>query len=185
MVTGASTADLAVILIDARKGVLTQTRRHSYLVSLLGFGASCWPSTRWISSTTRRTSSSASSATTASSRDASASTTSRAFPISAVHGDNVVQPRDAMPWYTGPTLLEHLETRAGRRRSRGEAVPDAGAVGEPAESRLSRASPASIVERHRAAGRRRSRRCPRAVRAASRGSSSAIATSPSRRPASR
>jgi bifunctional enzyme CysN/CysC len=48
MVTGASTADLAVILIDARKGVLTQTRRHSYLVSLLGIRrTSCWRSTRW------------------------------------------------------------------------------------------------------------------------------------------
>ena len=53
MVTGASTADLAVILIDARKGVLTQTRRHSYLVSLLGIRTSCWRSTRWTWSTTR------------------------------------------------------------------------------------------------------------------------------------
>ena len=53
MVTGASTADLAVILIDARKGVLTQTRRHSYLVSLLGIRTSCSRSTRWTSSTTR------------------------------------------------------------------------------------------------------------------------------------
>jgi bifunctional enzyme CysN/CysC len=51
MVTGASTADLAVILIDARKGVLTQTRRHSYLVHLLGIRHACWPSTRWIWST--------------------------------------------------------------------------------------------------------------------------------------
>jgi len=42
MVTGASTADLAVILIDARKGVLTQTRRHSYLAALLGFATSWW-----------------------------------------------------------------------------------------------------------------------------------------------
>jgi bifunctional enzyme CysN/CysC len=49
MVTGASTADLAVILIDARKGVLTQTRRHSYLVNLLGIrNIWCWRSTRWI-----------------------------------------------------------------------------------------------------------------------------------------
>ena len=48
MVTGASTADLAVILIDARKGVLTQTRRHSYLAQLVGIRRSCWRSTRWI-----------------------------------------------------------------------------------------------------------------------------------------
>ena len=49
MVTGASTADMAVILIDARKGVLTQTRRHSYIAHLFGIRKSCWRSTRWIS----------------------------------------------------------------------------------------------------------------------------------------
>ena len=59
MVTGASTADLAVILIDARKGILTQTRRHSFLVNLIGIRKVwCWRSTRWTwSTTTRRTSS--------------------------------------------------------------------------------------------------------------------------------
>jgi bifunctional enzyme CysN/CysC len=77
MVTGASTADVAIILVDARKGVLTQTRRHSFLVSLLGIRAWCWPSTRWTSSTTRRRSSTPSSTSTATSPAASASTTSR------------------------------------------------------------------------------------------------------------
>jgi sulfate adenylyltransferase subunit 1 len=52
MVTAASTADLAIILIDARKGVLTQTRRHSYLAHLLGIRQSSSPSTRWTWSTT-------------------------------------------------------------------------------------------------------------------------------------
>ncbi len=72
MVTGASTADLAVILIDARKGVLTQTRRHSFLVHLLGIRASCSRSTRWIWSATRRRPSRASSTITAPSPHASA-----------------------------------------------------------------------------------------------------------------
>ena len=48
MVTGASTAQVAIILVDARKGLLTQTRRHSYLVSLVGISMLSWRSTRWI-----------------------------------------------------------------------------------------------------------------------------------------
>ena len=48
MVTAASTANLAVILIDARKGVLTQTRRHTFITSLVVCRTLCWPSTKWI-----------------------------------------------------------------------------------------------------------------------------------------
>jgi bifunctional enzyme CysN/CysC len=51
MATGASTADLAVLLVDATKGILTQTRRHAYITTLLGIRTSCWPSTRWTLST--------------------------------------------------------------------------------------------------------------------------------------
>ena len=79
MVTGASTADVAVLLIDARKGVLTQTRRHSYLVSLLGSRRWRWRSTSSTWSATRRTYSTASSASTGTSRGRSGFTTSSAF----------------------------------------------------------------------------------------------------------
>jgi bifunctional enzyme CysN/CysC len=58
MATGASTADLAIVLVDARKGVLTQTRRHSFIASLLGIRTSCWRSTRSTSSATTPMSSS-------------------------------------------------------------------------------------------------------------------------------
>ena len=110
MVTGASTADVAVILVDARQGVIEQTRRHSYIVSMLelphvvytvnkmdlvGYsegrfdeivrelselGAQLGLHDAWM------------------------------IPISALKGDNVVDRTDAMPWYGGPTLLDHLET---------------------------------------------------------------------------
>lgn len=135
MVTGASTADIAVILVDARKGVLTQTRRHSYLVSLMGirqvvlainkmdlvgYSADCFYAIR---------------------REYEAFAAGLGFvditaiPISALHGDNVVKTIPAtslhpsssilhpcvsslqppasslnMPWYDGPTLMEYLES---------------------------------------------------------------------------
>jgi bifunctional enzyme CysN/CysC len=112
MVTGASTADLAVILIDARKGVLTQTRRHSFLVALLG--------TRKIVLAVNKMDLVGYSA------DAFGRIESeyRAFaaniglgdvtciPVSAVAGDNVVTRSAHMPWYSGPCLLGHLETVA-------------------------------------------------------------------------
>jgi bifunctional enzyme CysN/CysC len=99
MVTGASTADLAVILIDARKGVLTQTRRHSYLVSLLGIRKSCSRSTRWISSDYSE------QAFRDIERDYRTFAAQIGFsditaiPVSAVRGDNVVTSSSRMPWY--------------------------------------------------------------------------------------
>jgi bifunctional enzyme CysN/CysC len=109
MVTGASTADLAVILIDARKGVLTQTRRHSYLVSLLGI--------RRIVLAINKMDLVQYSAGVFSRIDAEyrefagriGLTDITSIPISAVHGDNVVDHSGAMAWYTGPALMEHLE----------------------------------------------------------------------------
>ena len=109
MVTGASTADLAVILIDARKGVLTQTRRHSYLVSLLGIRSVVLAVNKmdlvdYDEATFR-----------AIERDYRAFgarlgiTDIVAIPVSAVIGDNVVEPSVRMPWYAGPTLLRWLE----------------------------------------------------------------------------
>ncbi|WP_165816020.1 sulfate adenylyltransferase subunit CysN [Kumtagia ephedrae] len=110
MATGASTSDLAIVLIDARQGVLRQTRRHSIIASLLGirhivlainkidlvgFDAGVYGRIA---------------------EDYSAFARGLGFasvtpiPISARYGDNVSQRSDNTPWYSGPTLLEHLET---------------------------------------------------------------------------
>jgi sulfate adenylyltransferase large subunit len=110
MVTGASTADLAIILLDARKGVIEQTRRHSYLAAILGIphvvvavnkmdlAGFSEERFREIEQELRETSERLGL------RDV------QVIPISALRGDNVVERSDGMPWYEGPTLLEHLET---------------------------------------------------------------------------
>ncbi|MGY5810803.1 sulfate adenylyltransferase subunit CysN [Rhizobium sp. LEGMi198b] len=110
MATAASSADVAILLVDARKGVLTQTRRHAYLASLLGvrhvvaainkidsvgydeqiFDQTCkeissFSATLGFESITQ-------------------------IPISALHGDNIVRRAAHTPWYLGPTLMEFLET---------------------------------------------------------------------------
>jgi len=110
MVTGASTADLAVILVDARKGVLTQTRRHSYLVHLIGirhlvlavnkmdlvgyeksvFDSILRDYAEFVHSIGIRS--------------------FTAIPISGFKGDNIISPSASTPWYSGPTLMQHLET---------------------------------------------------------------------------
>lgn len=110
MVTGASTANLAIILMDARKGVITQTRRHSFLVSLLGikhvvvainkmdlmgyseevFDRICKDYTDFAAQLDLPD--------------------VHFFPLSALKGDNVVEKSDRMPWYHGRSLLEFLET---------------------------------------------------------------------------
>ncbi|ANY21012.1 Bifunctional enzyme CysN/CysC [Tsuneonella dongtanensis] len=110
MVTGASTADLALILIDARKGVLVQTRRHSYLCHLLGI--------RNIVLAVNKMD------LVAYSRDEFDRIVTEyshfaksigiesftAMPISGFKGDNITALSTNTPWYTGPTLVEHLET---------------------------------------------------------------------------
>jgi len=109
MVTGASTADLALVLVDARKGVLEQSRRHAFIASLLriphlvicinkmdlvGFDQDTFDQIRgeftgWA---------------------AKLEVPDVTFvPISALHGDNVVKRSERMPWYEGPSLLYHLE----------------------------------------------------------------------------
>ena len=110
MVTGASTADLAVILIDARKGVLTQTRRHSYIVSLLGirrvvvainkmdlvdFSRDVYDQIDRDYRELRR-------------KIGLGGIT--CIPCRRVHGDNIAHASANTPWYGGPTLLEHLES---------------------------------------------------------------------------
>ena len=110
MVTGASTADLAVILVDARKGLLTQTRRHSYLVALLGI--------RSIILAVNKLDMTAYSQEVFDSieseyRDFAAKvglTDITAIPLSALKGDNVTSPSANMPWYAGPTLVGHLDS---------------------------------------------------------------------------
>jgi sulfate adenylyltransferase large subunit len=110
MATGASTADVAIILVDARKGILTQSRRHAYIASLLG--------TPHIVAAVNKMDLVDYSAETfaALERDLQQLASKLgiegllSIPISALHGDNVVDRGTRMPWYEGPTLLEYLET---------------------------------------------------------------------------
>jgi bifunctional enzyme CysN/CysC len=110
MITGASTADLAVILIDARKGVLTQTRRHSYLAHLIGIERVALAVNKMdlVGFDRNRF-----EAIVADYRAFAASIgidRFEAFPISALGGDNIAARSANTPWYSGPTLIEHLET---------------------------------------------------------------------------
>ena len=110
MVTGASTADLAVILIDARKGVLTQTRRHSYLVSLIGIrkvvlAVNKMDLVGYDELTFDRI--------VADYRDFAKQIGINEFlpiPISGLVGDNITALSENMSWYKGPPLVEYLET---------------------------------------------------------------------------
>ena len=110
MVTGASTADAAVILIDARKGVLTQTRRHSFLVQLLRLRHVVLAVNKMDLVGYDQTTF---DAIVAEYRDFAARIglpEVTAIPLSGLTGDNIARASDAMPWYRGPTLIEHLET---------------------------------------------------------------------------
>ncbi|MCY3607401.1 MAG: sulfate adenylyltransferase subunit CysN [Acidimicrobiaceae bacterium] len=110
MATGASTCDLAVILIDARHGVLPQTKRHSHIASLLGIRQVVvavnkmdlvgWSQERFAEICEDYRS-------FAKALDFSEQSF---IPISALLGDNVVEPGDHLGWFDGPTLLQHLET---------------------------------------------------------------------------
>ena len=109
MVTGASTADLAVILVDARKGILTQTRRHSYLVAQLGIPRIVlavnkldlvdWSAERFHEIASAYTEFAAQLGVV----------DPVCIPMSALTGDNVTAPSDRMPWYEGPSLMQYLE----------------------------------------------------------------------------
>ena len=112
MITGASTADVAVILVDARKGVLTQTRRHSHLVSLIGIRkvvlavnkmdlvGHAQPVYQAIVDAYRDFA-----------RQIGLDDITP-IPLSALKGDNMLAPSERMPWYAGPTLMGYLETVA-------------------------------------------------------------------------
>ena len=110
MVTGASTADCAVLLLDARKGVLTQTRRHLYLVALLGIHHVALAVNKMdlVDFSAERF-----EAIEAEVRELAAGLGLEdvtCIPVSATDGDNVVVGSERTPWYDGPTLLAYLET---------------------------------------------------------------------------
>lgn len=110
MVTGASTADVAVILVDARKGVIEQTRRHSYITSMLELPHVVFAVNKMdlVDYSEERFDEIARELAGLGSQLGLHDTL--AIPMSALKGDNVVERTDAMPWYAGPTLLMHLET---------------------------------------------------------------------------
>lgn len=110
MATGASNCNLAIILVDARHGVVTQTRRHSFIVSLLGIkhvvvAVNKMDLVGWSEEVFERIRMETS--------DFAARlnfTDLHFIPISALNGDNVVERSEHTPWYDGPSLLHHLET---------------------------------------------------------------------------
>jgi len=110
MVTGASTADVAVILIDARKGILTQTRRHSYLVSLVGIR-------RVVLAINKMDLVDYSASRFHAIREEYEAFAAElgfkqitSIPLSALKGDNIIEPSLNTDWYHGPTLMATLET---------------------------------------------------------------------------
>src|SRR5437868_1477207 len=110
MATGASTADLAIILVDATKGLLTQTHRHAYIASLLGIRSVVAAINKMDLVDYRE------EVFLRFQKDFLALASQlgilsvECIPISALAGDNVVSTSENMPWYPGPTLLGHLET---------------------------------------------------------------------------
>jgi bifunctional enzyme CysN/CysC len=110
MATGASTADVAIILIDAKQGVLTQTRRHSFIVSMVGVKKVLLAVNKLdlvdYSEQVYRQIVSDYSDFAESALDIDSIT---AIPISALLGDNVVERSEKTPWYTGETIMEYLE----------------------------------------------------------------------------
>jgi sulfate adenylyltransferase large subunit len=110
MVTGASTADVAIILVDARKGVIEQTRRHSYIASILGLRHVTFAVNKMdlVDFSEERFREIEAELGEVAARLSLSDV--HVIPISALRGDNVVERGDGMPWFDGPTLLEHLET---------------------------------------------------------------------------
>jgi len=109
MVTGASTADLAIILIDARKGVLTQTRRHAYLVSLLGIHRVVLAINKMDLVDFAQATFDGILADFTGFAEKLGLSDIVAIPMSALRGDNVTEHSAAMPWYQGPALMPYLD----------------------------------------------------------------------------
>ena len=110
MATGASTADLAIVLVDARKGVLTQTRRHSFICALFGVKQVVLAVNKMDMVGYDETVFGRIVAEYAELAAQLGLASVHALPLSALRGDNVTQRSAAMPWHAGPHLLELLET---------------------------------------------------------------------------
>ena len=111
MATGASTCDLAILLIDARKGVLDQTRRHSFISTLLGIKHLVVAVNKMdLVDFSEETFNTIREAYLTFAEQLPGDLDIRFVPLSALEGDNVASQSDKMPWYSGPTLLEVLET---------------------------------------------------------------------------
>ena len=116
MATGASTADLAIILIDASKGILKQSRRHVYITSLLGIrhlvaAINKMDMVDFSPEVFRRIEREFTDLV-----EQLGNAEVKAIPLSALDGDNVVERSLRTPWYSGPTLLEHLESVPARHQ---------------------------------------------------------------------
>ena len=110
MATGASTADVAILLIDARKGVLTQTRRHSFIASLLGIKNIVLAVNKMdLVDYSQSVLNSIEEEYRDFAKDFGFSTIT-SIPLSALKGDNILEKSDRTPWYSGPTLMHYLET---------------------------------------------------------------------------
>lgn len=112
MITGGSTASLAILLVDARTGVITQTRRHTFLCSLLGIKTIALAVNKmdlvdFDRATYERI---VEDYTAFVGEVAGPDTRVQCFPLSAKDGDNVVERSERTPWYSGPALLDYLET---------------------------------------------------------------------------
>ncbi len=110
MITGGSTANLAIILVDCRTGVITQTRRHTYLVSLLGIKHIVLAVNKMDLVGFDKKVFTDIAAEYKQLTDHLGIKDVTCFPLSALDGDNVVERSERTPWYTGPALLDFLET---------------------------------------------------------------------------
>jgi len=110
MVTGASTADVAVVLLDARKGVIEQTRRHALIASLLGVPHIVFAVNKMDLVDFEEDRFRVIEQQLAELAAALEMKDEVAIPLAALHGDNVVERSDRMDWWDGPALLEHLES---------------------------------------------------------------------------
>jgi bifunctional enzyme CysN/CysC len=110
MATGASTAQVAIVLVDARRGLLTQTRRHSYIAALLGIRHVVLAVNKMdlVDYSQARFEEIHAAYRALATQLGIAEVT--AIPLSALRGDNITQAGTNMPWYAGPHLLGHLET---------------------------------------------------------------------------
>ena len=109
MVTGASTADLAIILVDATKGLLTQTRRHTHIAALVGIKELVVAVNKMDCVAYSETIYSRIQSEFEDYAKQLGSFRLKIIPVSGLEGDNVSHQSEKMPWYTGPTLLNYLE----------------------------------------------------------------------------